>query len=217
MIDPYAINNTYSYYPPSGSVGAGHIFTTNPPQVPGVPPISSEVIVVEDPILTPHYTGDMCVTAWHQFTNNRGHNAYLTMNTNVAAQSTNWASWTPDLPCAGDYKVEAYIPNHAPINWQCPSLTVSWDTSDAHYTIRYSGGSSQFSGNQSPLADQWLDVGTYYFNAGTGGSVELRDLNHETALSRTISFSAMKFTRSQSCPAIPPVIKYKRYLPILKR
>jgi hypothetical protein len=155
-----------------------------------------EVIVVEDPNIDPAYGGGMCDpdSPWYRFTNNRGHDAYLTVNTNDPNLSTNSATWRPDLPYAGTWKVEAYIANHNPINWQCPSMYLDSDTSDAHYTIYHANGSTPKSGNQLPLANAWLDLGTYEFTSGTGGYIKLVDLNDEANFSRTVSFSAMRFT-----------------------
>jgi len=163
---------------------------------------SGTVIVVEDPDIRPAYNG-MCGSAWYRFGNNRGHYAYLTLNTDNPAYSTNTATWTPNLPSAGVYKVEAYIAHHTSIDWQCPSRHISWDTGDARYTIYHANGSTTVSGNQGPLDNQWLDLGTYTFNAGTGGKVALTDLNGETHLSHTVSFSAMRFTLISTEPPPP--------------
>ena len=73
-------------------------------------------IVVEEPALMPAY-GSTCSTGWHGFTNNRGHQAYLTLNTNDPGQSTNSGRWTPNLPQAGRWRVEAFIANHGPMTW----------------------------------------------------------------------------------------------------
>jgi hypothetical protein len=123
------------------------------------------------------------------------------VNTNDPAQSTNWADWQPDLPYAGNYKVEAYIPIHDPVNWQCPSMYLDWDTSDAHYTIYHADGQDTVRRNQAPLYSEWLDLGTYRFNAGSEGRVKLTDLNTEANWSRTVSFSAMRFTLQDGDPA----------------
>ena len=161
----------------------------------------SKVFVVDEPDITPAYKG-MCGSAWYRFTNNLGHYAYLTLNTDKTAYSTNAATWTPNLPQTGVYKVEAYIAHHGPINWQCPSRHISWDTSDARYTIYHAGGKTSVSKNQGPVDNQWLDLGTFTFNAGRSGKVILTDLNGEAHLSHTVSFSAMRFTLVNSNP--PP-------------
>ncbi len=164
----------------------------------------SSDVVLEEPNIHPAYGGGMCDSAWYRYTNDRGHYAYLTVNTNDPAQSTNWADWQPDFSYAGDYKVEAYIPNHDPVNWQCPSMYLDWDTSDAHYTIHHADGQSTVSHDQAPLYSEWLDLGTYRFEVGSEGRVELSDLNDETNWSRTVSFSAMRFTLQESGPTPTP-------------
>ncbi len=156
--------------------------------------------VIEVPNIVPPYGNGMCDSAWYGYTNDRGYSAYLTLNTNDPNQSTNSATWTPNLRQAGYYKVEAYIPTHSPVNWQCPSLYIQWDTSDARYTIHYADNQTTVSKDQAPLFSAWLDLGTYYFNAGTGGWVELTDLNGEANLSHSISFSAMRFTLVSTAP-----------------
>jgi Tfp pilus tip-associated adhesin PilY1 len=68
-------------------------------------------------------------------------------------------TWTPDLPVAGTYNVYA---------WWC-----YWDTRDTNalYTVNYSGGSDSMRKNQQETTGQWILLGTYYFDAGTSGSV----------------------------------------------
>jgi hypothetical protein len=160
-----------------------------------VPPAFAEVQTSVDvaPTLHPAYGSGMCYSGWHQ---PYAGGPFLTINTNSPAQSTNWAQWIPSLPTTGSYKVEALIKSHGTIYWNCPSLvrTLSWDTTDARYTIHAPGGDVAVARNQAPLFDQWLDLGTYNFNAGTSGWVKLTDLNGEPNLSRTISFSTMRFT-----------------------
>ena len=58
---------------------------------------NSTVVTVEDPEIAPSYAG-MCGSAWYRFNNNRGHCAYLTLNTNKVAYSTNAATWNATLP-----------------------------------------------------------------------------------------------------------------------
>lgn len=162
-------------------------------QTPPEPAGPGEVIL-ETPGLNPA-AGPVCSTGWLQLTNNRGHPFYLTLNTNVQSSSTNSATWTPNLPFAGKWRVEAYVANHGIIDWPCAHKPrILWDTSDARYTVHHAGGDSTSSGNQAPLTDQWLHIGDFQFNAGTGGNVRLTDLNGEANTSKTIQFGAMKFT-----------------------
>ncbi len=155
---------------------------------------TSTQVIVETPSLTPSYYNDMCGSAWHRLTNNRGHYFYLTLNTNNPADSMNSGKWKPNLPQSGRYNVDAYIATHPEFDWQCPSRHISGDTHDARYKIHHKDGTTTVSRDQFPLNNQWLDLGTYRFNAGTSGDVILSDLNGEANLTRSVSFSAMRFT-----------------------
>ena len=151
-------------------------------------------VVVEDPQILPAFTS--CPqTYWYPFNNNRGHTAYLTLNTNDPAHSTNQGEWHPVIPQAGYYQVEAYIAGHSPIIW-CTGdgRTINHDTTDARYNIYHVYGVSNRYLSQYPLNNGWLSLGEYYFTAGSNGYVSLTDLNGEAEYSTTISFSAMRFT-----------------------
>ena len=151
-------------------------------------------IVVEDPQLYPAYT--TCPDSyWYPVTNDRGHTAYLTLNANNPANSTNHGEWHPIITQSGYYQVEAYISAHPSITW-CTGQgrTINHDTADAHYSIHHAAGVSTRALSQYPLSNQWLKLGEYYFNAGENGYVSLTDLNDEPDFSNTISFSAMRFT-----------------------
>lgn len=150
-------------------------------------------IYLEVPNLVPA-AGPTCSTGWYELTNDRGYPFYLTLNTNQQSQSTNSATWTPHLTFSGKWRVEAYMAYHPVINWPCPPYTRAiWDTSDARYTITHASGTTEVPGNQAPLNNQWLNLGEFEFNAGTGGTVRLVDLNGEENLTKTIQFGAMRF------------------------
>jgi hypothetical protein len=170
--------------------------------------INPEVVALLEPTdLEPPYTGDMCVTAWHQIFPDLvdgGKEAYLTLNVNDPAQSTNSAEWVPDIPVAGEYIVRAFVPDHDPIDWLCPQLTIDSDTTDAEYIVHHAEGETSVSKNQGPMANQYLDLGTFEFEAGTDGKVELSDLNDEENLTHTIAFSAMVFQQVVPLPTPTP-------------
>ncbi len=155
-------------------------------------------VVVEDPVLIPAYTN--CPESyWYPFTNDRGHATFLTLNVLDPLHSSNDGEWHPVIPQAGYYRVEAYIPYHAPITW-CTGAgrTIDHDTTDAHYTIHHGSEVSYRTASQYPLGNTWLDLGEYYFDAGSAGYVSLTDLNDETEYSTTVSFSAMRFTYTRA-------------------
>jgi photosystem II stability/assembly factor-like uncharacterized protein len=151
-------------------------------------------IVIEEPSLTPPSQG-VCESGWYPISNDRGHNAYLALNTNTSSQSTQSGEWQPDLPLPGMYRVEAYIPAHPSIDWPCPPTKhISWDTSVASYTIHHKFGQTTVKGSQKELNNQWLNLGNFSFEAGTAGSVVLTDVTGEITQTTTVSFSAMRFT-----------------------
>jgi hypothetical protein len=174
------------------------------------PTAQAAEVIVEDPQLHPAYT--TCPqTYWYPFDNDRGHTAYLTLNTDNTLHSTNYGEWHPVIPQAGYYQVEAYIADHPSITW-CTGegRTISTDTTDARYSIHHAYGVSTRSLSQDPLSNQWLSLGEFYFNAGDSGYVYLSDLNGETEYSTTVSFSAMRFTFTRTAGS-------KIYLPLVSQ
>ena len=172
------------------------------------PAAPDAVVVVEDPSLVPTFT-NCPETYWYPFANNRGHTAYLTLNTDNPAHSTNYAEWHPAIPEAGYYQVEAYIAAHDPITW-CTGegRTIDHDATEAHYFIHHAYGVSEQQVSQYPLSNSWLDLGEYYFSIGNSGYVSLTDLNAEAEYSTTVSFSAVRFTFTR--PTRPQI-----YLPLV--
>lgn len=150
-------------------------------------------IIVDVPTLNPPYTSD-CQDAWKRIPTNLGSYAYLTLNAHDAVYSTNSGTWKPTLPQDGFYRVEAYIPGHDPVAWCVSGRTIYSDTVDARYEIHHAGGITTKGVSQRALANQWLDLGSYPFKAGSGGYVFLDDLTSEANFTSTISYSAMRFT-----------------------
>jgi N-acetylmuramoyl-L-alanine amidase len=149
---------------------------------------------LETPTLSPSYSGDMCDSGWHQYTNDRGYNAYLALNVNEAAQSSHTATWTPSLSTSGEYLVEAYIPSHNAINWSCPTKTIDRDSAYATYTINHANGATEAYLNQADAAGTWATLGTFHFDDDTTSSITLSDVTGELAQTVTISASAIRFT-----------------------
>jgi photosystem II stability/assembly factor-like uncharacterized protein len=164
-------------------------------------------VIVNEPVLTPLYDGE-CKDAWERIPTDRGPDAYLTLNVNNSIFSTNSGKWTPNLPQNGFYRVEAYIPDHPPIEWCTTNIGLVYtDTAEARYEIHHASGVTIQTASQRPLANQWLDLGLFPFKAGATGYVRLADLNSEENLTYTVSFSAMRFTYTGAANA--------RYLPIV--
>ncbi len=150
--------------------------------------------VVEAPVLTPAFGSGMCDSGWYRYPTERGQYAYLALNTATAAASTHRARWAPNLPISGEYKIEAFIPAHNTINWQCPTKTIADDTSQARYAIRHANGLTIHWVNQAPRSNDWVELGVYHFNDDTVASVTLSDLTLEPEQTTTINASAVRFT-----------------------
>jgi uncharacterized lipoprotein YddW (UPF0748 family) len=78
------------------------------------------------------------------------------------AQAAGAVEWRPDLPAASAYVVEVWYRS-----------TGSGRPSDATYTVNHVAGATDVVINQQISGSQWVPLGQFDFNAGTGGSVQL--------------------------------------------
>jgi hypothetical protein len=134
---------------------------------------SVQVVLEQPTSYQPPVGGDFCANNWYQIDGYGGDPAYLTLNVQTEAYSTNWAEWAPDLPAAGDYRVEAYIPDHERIYWTCLAKWIDGDSSDARYSITHANGVTNVARDQLPMADEWLNLGTFEFEEGEARRVDL--------------------------------------------
>jgi murein DD-endopeptidase MepM/ murein hydrolase activator NlpD len=158
-------------------------------------PVPSDVIVVESRNL--EYSpsiGGTCATGWYVSSYGGQGHGVLTLNASNASQSKNSAIWRPNMPRAGWYKVEAFVPYHPFFQWPCVDYRITSDTSHATYEIHLTTGTTTKVVNQAPLNDAWVDLGAYYFGVGTAGYVRLSDMTGEPFASRMVSFDDMRFT-----------------------
>lgn len=151
-------------------------------------------LVIETPVLNPTYGDGICDSGWYRYPNQRGRYAYLALNANSADQSTHTASWHPDLPVSGEYRLEAFIPAHNAINWECPEKTIPGDTIRAAYEIVHANGISLKPVNQAAYANEWVNLGIFHFNDETQAAVHLSDVTGEQNQTRTLSASALRLT-----------------------
>lgn len=110
-----------------------------------------------------------------------GGSLYWTYNS--TGNPINYGRWTPRLSGSGKYEVFAYIPrNYA-------------TSSNVRYRILHNGQRHDRLVDQSWYSDQWVSLGTYYFDAGNVGRefVLVYDNTREPYASRTIAFDAVKF------------------------
>jgi hypothetical protein len=87
--------------------------------------------------------------------------------------------YTPTIPSTGDYDVYVRWVDGKYIN------TSTLPTTQARYTINHSGGTPTVDKNQRSAAaypGQWSLLGTYKFDAGTTGYVELKNMKTDGSL-----------------------------------
>ncbi len=113
-----------------------------------------------------------------------GHDNPFSMGTARSATCTSDPSkdyakavWTPQVPERGFYAV--YVSYR----------TVQGSTADAHYTVHHLGGASSFSVNQTMGGGTWIYLGTFEFDQGTSGSVELDNVSSSKG---TVTADAVK-------------------------
>lgn len=156
-------------------------------------PVPTEIVVESRFVeATPKLVND-CRKGWLVGTRGGGGHHFVTPNVASARESTNSAIWRPNLPRAGVYQVQVFVPNRAAIVWTCGGGNPVWDTSSARYTVKHRDGETTYAIDQAPLHDAWVNIGAYYFNAGTDGYVRLTDVTGEPSLTRYVSFDDVKF------------------------
>jgi hypothetical protein len=111
-----------------------------------------------------------------------GHTFYTR---NARRTPENYGKWTPILPTAGNYQVYAFIPSRYA------------NSRSVRYRIFHNGVRNDKVVNQSWYSNQWVSLGTYYFDASNDGSefVIVYDNTGEAYLSRYIAFDAVKFVK----------------------
>jgi len=102
---------------------------------------------------------------------------------NSAGEPINFGKWTPPISNAGNYEVLAFIPGS------------NATTTAARYQITHFGQQHTRVVNQSSYQDEWVSLGTYYFNGGGNECVFLYDNTGEPNNSTRIAFDALKFVK----------------------
>jgi hypothetical protein len=117
----------------------------------------------------------------HEAQDGIGGSSFWTYNRTV--DPVNYGRWTPRLPALGKYEVLVYIPKR-------------YGTSTrVRYRVLHDGARNDRVVDQNHYGDQWVSLGTYYFNAAHKGKefVLVYDNTREPGSSRTIAFDAVKF------------------------
>jgi hypothetical protein len=150
----------------------------------------------QDMVETPNYVGNPCVDYWDVPSWGRGGHAYVTLNAQTSAQSTNSGRYYPNLARRGRYQIAAWVPNHTTYVFPCTGYAPDWDTENAVYEIHHRNGTSTETGSQAPLFNEWLSLNTYEFDAGSG-YVKLTDLTGEALGSHYVVFDDLRFVLSE--------------------
>ena len=114
-----------------------------------------------------------------------GSHTYWTYATSGAA--VNSATWRPNIPTTGTYRVYVYIPQG------CGLASPPYASTQARYSIVYAGGVATRVVDHN-TATAWVDLGAYTFNQGSGGAVELYDNTGEPLSDhKVLFFDAVKW------------------------
>lgn len=98
------------------------------------------------------------------------------------SQEINWGEWQPNLPAAGQYEVQVFIPDqHA-------------TTRQARYRLVHADGQSEVMINQDSIANKWVRLGSFRFVPGQS-SLRLSDVTGESQQGVMIAFDAARWVR----------------------
>jgi hypothetical protein len=124
-------------------------------------------------------------TAWHAAACGYGGSTDWTYATDGSPENS--ATWRPNIPTAGVYRVYAHIPQG------CGLAPPPYASTQASYGIAYAGGATSRVVDQN-TASEWVDLGAYPFEQGSAGAVELYDNTGEPlSAGRVLFFDAIKW------------------------
>ncbi len=107
------------------------------------------------------------------------------------ADPASTATYTPDLPSAGEYQVALWWP------------TFDW-AEDTKVLINHAGGTTEFEVNQSVNSGQWNALGVFDFEAGTLGSVVISSEDTTAGTSGVGPVAdAVRFVLDPQFPLVP--------------
>ena len=98
-----------------------------------------------------------------------GPNPFGTNSLYSSGSGTDTYRWTPTIPTTRSYLVYVW--------WMFPPNR----STAAQYTVVHAGGTFTTTRNQQSGGGQWQLLGTFQFNAGTGGRVQVSDVNGQVA------------------------------------
>lgn len=101
-----------------------------------------------------------------------------TRQMNAQKNATSRVIYTPEIPESGEYAVYVSYVRH------------DENITDAHYTVYHSGGNTEFLVNQTIGGETWIYLGTFRFDKGTNGKIELTNQSNETG--KRVSVDAVR-------------------------
>lgn len=132
--------------------------------------------------------------AWHEAGCGYGGHTYWTYATDGVAENS--ATWRPTIPATGSYRVYVHVPQG------CGLASAPYATVQAVYKIGHVGGVTTRQVDQN-TAIEWVDLGVYTFQQGTGGAVELYDDTGEPlSAARVIFFDAVKWVPESASASV---------------
>jgi hypothetical protein len=141
---------------------------------------AARFLLVETPlvIMDNLSAGVILTGAWTESTNSAGYYGTNYIHDGATGKGSKSVQFTPTLS-AGTYEVFAYWPAAGTRYTAVP------------HTITHAGGSTTINVNQTINSATWVSLGTYTFNAGTGGNVVISN----TGTSNYVIVDAVKFVR----------------------
>ncbi|HNO77215.1 MAG TPA: family 10 glycosylhydrolase [Phycisphaerae bacterium] len=101
--------------------------------------------------------------------------------------------WRPNLPTSGLYQIEV---------WYVQGTNRA---SDAVYNVHHAGGSTPVSVNQQANGSQWNIIGTFSFNAGSGGYITMNnDANPLVVIADAVRFTSLSGATADLTLAVSP-------------
>jgi cell division septation protein DedD len=141
----------------------------------GYPPAE---IVIDNDDASVTWTGSWTDSTSTIFYGDPGDVPYRYASTNTTTESAT-ARYTPTISIAGFYPV------------YCWTYASSNRAADQLYRIKHSGGTTEIRINHRKVGTGWVWLGTYYFEVGTDGYVEISNYSAEAA--KVIIADAIRF------------------------
>jgi hypothetical protein len=141
---------------------------------------------------------------WHEANCGFDGHTYWTYATNNLAESSNTATWRPNIPTDGRYRVYVHIPQG------CGLAPPPYASRQAKYVVTHAGGATEVAVDHD-RPESWIDIGDYQFAKGTSASVSLSDLTGEPFDQRkVVFFDAIRWVRDTGEPGAQVSLAFDR-------